>query len=168
MPLDALATMITLFTRGCEPSEEDLRWIDQQMILPASPLAAIEGRSGPQAVRLPSDQLRRVGQLIAERVSGQLELTIWAMTLQPWYAHLVIAGSFRRSAELVACVAQATHEVLGGPRNVWVPQGMVRYCFDSESVRRWIAYVESHNRALGWPAQPWPRIAPPALLPEDP
>ncbi len=166
MPLDALATMITLFTRGCQPSEEDLRWIDEQMILPASPPGTSTTGTDRPGFRLPSDQLRRIGRVFAERLSQEQGLEIWAMTLQPWYAHLVIAGSLAEGSALITAANAVTGELLEGPGNYWSGQCIVRYCFDTESVRGWMAYVQWHNEAMGWSAQPWPHITPPNFLPD--
>jgi len=160
--------MITLFTRGCQPSAEDLRWIDEQMILPATPVTTNRPCKGEVLVRLPTEKLHRIGTVLVDKVQQQLGLSIWAITLQRWYAHLLLAGSLGQGRALVECASQAVCEVLGGPKSAWSPQYVVRYCFDSESVHSWASYIRLHNEAMGWPANPYPGIHPIELPPQQP
>ena len=46
-------------------------------------------------------------------------------------------------------------------RPLWSDDYDKRFCFDAQSVRSRIAYVERHNLAIGLPAKPWPEIEEP-------
>jgi hypothetical protein len=157
---DALAVMISLTTYGTSLREEERRWVDQDIIMPAQPIRQQTDRQGAEypPLTLPRDQLRYVGTLIGTSLREQFGLRIWAMTVQMWYAHLVVAATAELVSRVVECAEQAAREGLQWDRPIWGDQYDIRFCFEEDSVRERIAYVERNNIAAGLPAKPWPFI----------
>jgi hypothetical protein len=157
---DVLAMMITLTTYGASLTEEERRWVDQEIILPAEPVrqGADPAETEHAPLVLAHDQLHHVGALIGSALGDRLRLRIWALTVQKWYAHTVIAASAQPVSRIVRSIENAVREGLELKRPVWGQGYDKRLCFDEDSVRQWIAYVQRNNLAAGRPANPWPFI----------
>lgn len=160
---DALGMMLTLTTHGTSLSEEERACVEHDVILPAEPIREEDAPQGDTSspVLLPRGELRYVGRLVGEALQGQLGLRIWALAVQVWYAHLVVAATKQRIDQIVQCADDAARAGLDWKRPIWEPECDRRLCFDTETVLRWIAYVERHNTASDLPPKPWPFIETP-------
>ncbi len=162
---DALAIMISMTTHGTSLDDEERRWVDQDVIMPAEPVRhppnGQGGNTGPLAFS--RDQLKQVGSLIGAALRDELGLRIWALTVQSWYAHLVVGATREPTARIVRCAEDAVRRGLGWKRPIWGDGYVKRFCVDEESVRQRIAYVERNNIAVDWPAKPWPFIETPGF-----
>jgi hypothetical protein len=87
-----------------------------------------------------------------------LDLTILALTVQTWHVHLVIGATPKTLPDVVKCAKDAARWHLRLDQPLWTVKYDKRFCFDDESVRTRIEYVEKHNLRLGWPARPWPFV----------
>jgi hypothetical protein len=162
---DTLAIMITMTTYGTGLRDEERQWIDEDIILPAEPIRQQSGRQSMKYAPLTfsRDQLQYVGSLIGTSLREQLGLRIWALTVQMWYVHLVVAATREPVARIVACTEDAARGGLDRNRPIWGDGYEKRFCFDENSVRQRVAYVQRNNIAAGLPPAPWPFIEPPDI-----
>ena len=161
---DALAIMMTITTHGTWLPEEERQYVEQDVILPSEPIGEVtdgQPNERPSAFVFSRDQLQYVGKLIGTSLQEQLGLRIWALAVQTWYAHLVVAATREPIDRIVQCAGQAVEEGLELRRPVWGDGYLKRFCFDEETVGRWIRYVERHNIAVELPPRPWPFIETP-------
>lgn len=162
---DALAMMITMTTYGTPLQKAERRWVEEDLIMPAQPirqLAEQQGRKYPPLC-LPRNQLQHLGTLVGTALREQFDLRIWAMTVQTWYVHAVIGATREPAAQIVQCSDDVIRRALQLKRPIWEAGYDKRFCFDADTVRERIAYVERHNVAVGWPARPWPFIEAPGV-----
>jgi len=162
---DALALMLTMTTHGTSLCEEEHACVEHDVILPAEPIL---GQAGPQDTRSPAllfarNELMYVGKLIGTGLREKLGLPIWALAVQVWYVHLVAGATTEPVGRIVECAEAAVQEGLQWKRPIWGDGYDKRFCFDEETARGWIAYVERHNIAVGLPPKPWPFIETPAF-----
>ena len=157
---DALAIMLTMTTDGTWLPEEERQCVEQDVILPAEPMREGAGQqaTGESALLFSRDQLQYVGKLIGTSLQEQLGLRIWALAVQTWYAHLVVAATREPIDRIVQCADQSVRKGLELRRPVWGDGYLKRFCFDDETARRWMTYVERHNIAVELPPRPWPFI----------
>ncbi len=162
---DALAIMLTMTTRGTWLPEEERQCVEQDVILPAEPIREGTDPQGPESSTLlfSRDQLQYAGKLIGTSLQGQLGLRIWALAVQTWYVHLLVAATREPIDRIVRCADQSVGEGLKLKRPIWGDGYLKRFCFDGETVARWITYVERHNIAIELPPKPWPFIETPDL-----
>ncbi|MHC4406617.1 MAG: hypothetical protein ACYTG0_43895 [Planctomycetota bacterium] len=160
---DAVAVMITLTTYGTWLRREEHQWVDEDIILPAEPIRRAAERHNAQHPTLlfSRDQIPFVGTQIGNSLRGQMGLRIWALTVQTWYAHLVVARSTDSVRQILLCAERAVREGLGLKRPVWGGKYDKRFCFDDKTLRHWIDYVERNNVLAGMPERPWPFLESP-------
>ncbi|GEM_PF-709428 len=158
--------MLTLITHGHLLDEESLEWIDRELILPAVPPVRSFGRAA-RAEAAPSetadsplifasDQLHRIGALVGAGWVRELGLRVRALTVQPWYLHVVCLAVEYSIDQLRRHSEGVIQKALNWRRPVWSEHYAKRYLFEVTEVERWAAYVEWHNLASGWDARPWP------------
>jgi hypothetical protein len=162
---DALAIMLSVTTHGTSLSDEERQCVEHDVILPARPVRETvhPGRAGPPALLFSHGELHFVGKLIGTALREKLGLHLWALAVQVWYAHLVVATTAEPVDRIVRCAEDAVREGLGLKRPIWEPGYDKRFCFDEETAAQWIAYVERHNRAIGLPPKPWSFIETPSI-----
>jgi len=155
---DALAVMLTMTTHGTSLSREERRCVEHDVILPAEPLhlETAPPESGAPTLRFSRDETQFVGKLVGAALNEQFHLRIWALTVQIWYAHLVVEATREPISQIVQCAEEAVQAGLERRRSIWAGGYDKRYSFDDETTRQWIAYVERHNVAVGLPPRPWP------------
>lgn len=160
---DALAVMLTITTHGTSLSGEERRCVEQDVILPAEPLhvETAPAETGAPTLRFSRDETLFVGKLVGTALNEQLHLRVWALTVQIWYAHLVVEAAEEPVSQIVQCAEEAVQVGLERRRPIWAGGYDKRYSFDDEATRQWIAYVERHNVAVGLPPRPWPFIEAP-------
>ena len=136
----------------------DLRgWVDEGRVLPPDPVleSAERARMKHSAFTFDPDQLFSVGQAIGESLTSRLKLTILALTVQTWHVHVVIGATSKPLPDVVKCAKDAARWHLRFNRPLWTVKYDKRFCFDDESTRTRVEYVERHNLRLGWAARPW-------------
>ena len=160
---DALAIMITMTTDGTWLPEEERQCVEQGVILPAEPIWDETDRDPTDASPLlfTREQSLYVGKLIGTSLREQLGVRCWALAVQTWYAHLVIAATGEPIDRMVHCTDQAVRAGLELRRPIWGDGYLHRFSFDAETVAGWITYVERHNIAVELPPRPWPFLETP-------
>ncbi|MCS7239338.1 MAG: hypothetical protein NZ899_13885 [Thermoguttaceae bacterium] len=161
---DALATMLTLVTRGNQLTENDLDWVDQQMILPAVPAvlpdAPAEDITGDTLI-FANEHLHRIGAIIGAALVRQAQVNILALTVQPWYVHMVYQPASTPPDRIRMVAEDALRRLFQSALPIWAPDYAKRFLFEEEEVASWVDYIERHNQAAGWEPRPWPFIARP-------
>ncbi len=154
---DTLAIMITMTTYGTWLRGDARGWVDDGVIYPPNPELedADRVRLKHPVFRLPTDQLMNVGQWIGQSLIQRLEQQILAMTVQTWHVHFVIKATSVPVGRVIKCAKDAVRWGLQPNQPIWTEGYDKQYCFDEESVRRRIRYVERHNEEHGLPARPW-------------
>jgi len=96
-----------------------------------------------------------VGSLIGESVRQRLGLRIFAMSVQSWHVHIVIATTDHPVPKVIKCAKDAVRWGLRPGRPIWADKYDKRFCLDEASAHARIEYVQRHNTAIGLPAKPW-------------
>lgn len=87
-------------------------------------------------------------------------LRIYAMTVQVWHVHFVIAPTHHDVGDVAKCAKEAARYHLRPGRPIWTDGYDKRFCFEPGITRTRIAYVERHNTERNRPARPWPWLTP--------
>ena len=164
---DALAIMLTMTTHGTSLSPEERECVEHDVILPAEPIRETVDppNRNSSALLFSRDELHFVGKLIGNSLKEQLELRIWGLAVQAWYAHLVVGATREPVDRILKCAEDAIREGLSLKRPIWGDECGRRLAFDEDTVRGWIAYVERHNIAVDLPPKPWTFIEAPPFGP---
>ncbi len=160
---DVLAIMLTMTTHGTSLPGEERQCVEHDVILPAEPIREplASESEGLAPLLFARSQLHFVGKLIGTALEEKLGLHVWALAVQVWYAHLVVAATWEPMERIVGCADDAVREGLELKRPIWGDGYDQRFCFEEETARQWIAYVERHNAAIGLAPKPWSFIEPP-------
>jgi len=154
--------MVTMTTYGTWLRGDARGWVNDGRIYPADPCleSADRARMRHYPLVFPAIQLLSIGTAIGESLQTRLDQRILAMTIQTWHVHFVVSDSDRTIAEVVKCAKDAVRYYLRIGRPIWTDSYDKRYCFDAQSLRSRIEYVERHNVERGLPARPWPFVMP--------
>ncbi len=157
---DALAMMLTVTTHGTSLPEEERSCVEHDVILPAEPIREVGDRAAavPGPLVFDRDELHFVGKLMGTALCDALGLHLWALAVQVWYAHVVVASTRVPADRIVEVADGAIREGTGRRRPIWGEGYDKRFCFDEPTAAQWIAYVERHNVAIGLGPRPWPFV----------
>ena len=160
---DALAIMLTMTTHGTSLSGEERQCVEHDVILPAEPIREpiAPQSTSPAPLLFARSQLHFVGKLIGTALEEKLGLHVWALAVQVWYAHLVVAATGEPVDRIVRCAEDAVREGVELKRPIWGDGYDKRFCFEEETAAQWIGYVERHNAAIGLAPRPWSFIETP-------
>ena len=152
-----LATMLTVTTYGTWLRGDMRGWVEDGIVWPPDPiLEATETRRMKHSrFVFERDDLLRIGQCIGDSLRERLNQRIHALSVQCWHVHVVIDATPVSIPNVVKCLKDAVRWGLRPERPIWTDGYDKRFCFDDQSVRQRIEYVERHNLEIGWPAQPW-------------
>ena len=156
-----LATLLTMTNYGTWLRGDRRGWVDNGEIFPADPIleSADRARMKHDTFLFPCDQLLEVANYIGTSLTDRLQLPIYALTVGTWHAHIVIGQSQHPIGDVVRTAKDAARYGLAiFNRPLWTDGYDKRFCFDQQSVRNRIAYVERHNLRHRWPPKPWPFI----------
>jgi len=106
-------------------------------------------------------EFQRIGQAIGDSLISRLKLSIYALTVREWHVHCVIGATEHPIGSVVKCLKDSVRWELRPGQPIWTDGFDKRYCFDDESVRRRVRYVEQHNLEVGVPAHLWSFIVKP-------
>lgn len=157
MPGNTLATMITMTTYGTWLRGDQRGWVDDGVIFPADPVleSADRARMKHTPYTFSPLQLYNVGRFIGESLVSRMHAVILALTQQTWHTHFVIGVTPCDVSEIVKCAKDAVRWGLKPGRPVFADGYDKRFCFDADSVRKRVGYVEKHNPRVGLPPRPW-------------
>jgi len=159
MPI--LATMFTITTYGTWLRGDVRGWVDDGIVFP--PDAVLEARDQVRLNEQPfyfgqSDRVA-VGEAIGRALIDRMNVRVLALCVQSWHSHFVISDTDRDLADVVKCAKDAARWKLRNDRRIWGTGYDKRFCFDEQSARARIAYVEKHNVRDGLAARPWDFIS---------
>ena len=167
---DTLAILFTFTTYGTWLRGDERGWIEDGRLMPPDPVLERDDRDrmkGELFLFCKAD-LHCVGAAIGESLIERKDALIYALTVQTWHIHFVIASARHPVADIAKCAKDAVRWRLRPERRIWTKHYDKRFCFDNATVRDRIAYVERHNERIGWPAKPWPFIKTFTPLEQDP
>ncbi|MBX7105561.1 MAG: hypothetical protein K1X57_15870 [Gemmataceae bacterium] len=156
--MSLLGTMFTTTTYGTWLRGDRRGWIDDGRLMPPNPALedADRARLKHPMYLFPPDELLQVGTMIGNSITSRLGLPIYALTVQTWHIHLLTGPGPHTPADIMKCAEEAVRYGLKPGRPIWTADYDKRYCFDETALHNRINYIERHNLAAGWPAQPWP------------
>jgi len=163
---NTLAILLTATTYGTWLRGDARGWVDDGMVFPPDPVleAADRLRMKYPVYLLPAGAWRQVGDWIGAALRQRSQVSIHALFVGTWHAHVVVGANRFSPSALVKCMKDAVRWGLRPGRPIWADGYDKRYCYEEKSVRARIEYVERHNLAVGRPAKPWPFIEPPRFI----
>jgi hypothetical protein len=146
------AIMFTMTTYGTWLRGDRRGWVDDGIILPPDPeLESADLRRLKHPVyQFPEPRLQAIGTMLGESL-----ITLLALSVETWHVHFVVGANTHDVAALAKCAKDAVRWGLRLDRPLWTDGYDKRFCFDDESTRNRVRYVERHNTAAGLPARPW-------------
>jgi hypothetical protein len=159
-----LGIMVTMTTYGTWLRGDERGWIDEGRLMPPDPVLedADRERLAHPVFLIPKEDLYDAGECLGRELIARMDLRIWALTMQTWHTHFVIAPTAHPLPDIVKLAKAAVRLGLNIKRPMWTDKYDRRFCFDEAAVWARIRYVERHNLAQGLPAQPWPFLTYPA------
>ena len=160
---ETLGTMLTMTTYGTWMRGDMRGWIDAGRLMPPDPAIerADQSRMDHPMFLFDSGRLLEIGEAIGQSLQSRTPVRIYAMTIQPQHMHVVIGPTPDSLGRIVKCVKDAARWYLRAGRPIWGEGYDKQFCFDENSLRARIEYVERHNAEMGWSRRPWKFIAPP-------
>lgn len=154
---DTIAIMFTFTTYGTWLRGDERGWTDEGRLMPPNPrLERFETRRlKHDPFTFPDDRLLDIGRLIGESLIMRKSVSLFALTVQTWHVHFVIAATRHPVPQIAKCAKDAVRWGLRLKRPIWTEDYDKRFCFDDAAVRSRIDYVERHNIERGWPRKPW-------------
>lgn len=155
--MPCLATMLTISTYGTWLRGDARGWIDDGIVFPPDPQLQMKDRKRLKhpPFYFARDIRHRIGHAMGVSLSTRLDLSILAMCVQSWHAHIVVGQNFHPIPDIVKCAKDAVRWELRLGRPIWATDYDKRYCWDERSVFARINYVERHNIEDGLARRPW-------------
>ncbi|MBI2823361.1 MAG: hypothetical protein HYX69_01575 [Planctomycetia bacterium] len=157
-----IAIMVTMTTYGTWLRGDARGWVDRGVVMPADP--GLEHWDARRLKHTPfvfgGDQCHAVGDMIGTALVERLRQRMLALAVRSWHVHFVVGSSSAPIVRVVKCAKDAVRWGLRPGRPIWTDGYDKRYCFDEESTRRRVEYVERHNVERGCAARPWAFIEP--------
>jgi hypothetical protein len=155
--MNTLAIMFTFTTYGTWVRGDMRGWVDDGITMPPDPVLEANDRERMkhEPYLFAYDQLFDIGRMIGRSLRERLEVRIFALTVQRWHAHLVIAATTVPVPDVVRCAKEAARYGLRPGRPIWTDGYDKRFCYDERTLVSRIRYVERHNIERGLPARPW-------------
>jgi hypothetical protein len=152
-----LGTMYTMTTYGTWLRGDFRGWVEDGRIMPPDPDLESDdaARMKYEVILFDRNDLHRIGTMIGTNLRSRLQQRIYALAVQTWHVHFVVAASSHGPPEVVKCAKEAVRYGLKAGRPIWAAKYDKRYCFDDESLLSRIQYVERHNTEMGLPPRPW-------------
>jgi hypothetical protein len=152
-----LGTMVTMTTYGTWLRGDQRGWVDDGVILPASPV--LEANDLERLAHPPFffdvARLFEVGDFIGRSLVDRAQQRVYALAVQTWHVHFLVGPTSMAIADVVKCAKDAARYGLRPGRPIWTEGYDKRFCTEESSLQHRIAYVERHNTELGFPPRPW-------------
>ena len=137
-------------------------WVDAGRLMPPDPALreSDQRRMTHPAYFFDGGRLLEIGEAIGRSLLNRKPVRIYAMTVRTWHVHVVVGDTSAHLSGIVKCIKDAVRWYLRAGRPIWGAGYDKRFCFDENSLRARIEYVERHNAEMGWPRRPWEFITP--------
>jgi hypothetical protein len=154
---NTLATMITITTYGTWLRGDQRGWVDDGVTFPADPErhSADTRRMKYPPFQFTFAECLCAGEQLGRALIDRRQQHLLALTVQPWHVHFIVGATTVPINEIVKCAKDAVRYGMRTGRPIWTAGFDKRFCFDAQSLRHRVAYVERHNVACGWPPRPW-------------
>lgn len=152
-----LATMLTMTTYGTWLRGDARGWVDDGVVKPPClPLQESDRKKLKHPpFFFPEQESLNVGRFIGESLTLRLNQHILGLTVQARHVHLIVGTTQKPLRNIVKCTKDAVRWGLRLNRPIWTEGYDKRFCFDEQSVRQRMEYVERHNLDSGLSARPW-------------
>ncbi len=149
--------MYTITTYGVWLQGDSRGWVKNGIVFPVNPPLQARNRAIMKHPPFYFDKQIRpeVGSAMCEALTSRLGIVVLAMCVQAWHSHFVTAATRDGVEEVVKCAKDAVRWKLLLDRPIWGDGYDKRFCFDNDSVRTRIRYVERHNERDGLPQKHW-------------
>jgi hypothetical protein len=157
-----LATMLTFTTYGAWLRGDSRGWVADGIVYPADPTleAADTRRMKHLPFQFARNDLLRIGHAIGTALVQRKQQRVVALTVRTWHVHCIVGATTVPIEDIVKCAKDAARYAVRAGRPIWAAGFDKRFCFDAESVRGRVNYVERHNIEQGWLPRPWEFIEP--------
>lgn len=151
------AILFTMTTYGTWLRGDRRGWVDDGVIFPADQEleAADRNRLKHSVYTFPKDRLLDIGAMIGESLIARKQASILALHIGCWHTHFVLGATKHDLGDIAKCAKDAARWGLRIDRPIWTDGYDKRFCFDDQSTRNRVRYVERHNIEAGLPARPW-------------
>lgn len=83
--------------------------------------------------------------MIGESLTSRKHATILALHVGSWHVHFVVGATNHDLGDIAKCAKDAVRWGLRINRPIWTDGYDKRFCFDDQSTRSRVRYVERHN-----------------------
>jgi hypothetical protein len=151
------AILFTMTTYGTWLRGDRRGWVEDGVIFPPNPELEIADRNRLKypVYKFPEKRLLEIGEMIGGSLISRRKLQILALHVGTWHTHFVIGATTHSLGDISKCAKDAVRWGLRIDRPIWTDGYDKQFCFDEQSLRHRVRYVERHNIAAGWPARPW-------------
>jgi hypothetical protein len=151
------AILFTMTTYGTWLRGDRRGWVEDGVIFPPNPELEIADRYRLKhpVYKFPENRLLEIGTMIGESLINRKQVSILALHVGTWHTHFLIGATTHELGNIAKCAKDAVRWGLRVDRPIWTDGYDKRFCFDEQSVRNRVKYVERHNTAAGLPARPW-------------
>lgn len=151
------AILFTMTTYGTWLRGDRRGWVEDGIIYPADPdlESADRNRLKHPVYQFPENRLLEIGEMIGESLISRKQLQILALHVGTWHTHFVVGATTHNLGDISKCAKDAVRWGLRIDRPIWTDGYDKRFCFDEQSTRNRVSYVERHNIEAGLPARPW-------------
>jgi hypothetical protein len=151
------AVLFTMTTYGTWLRGDRRGWVDDGIVFPADPEleSADRDRLKYPVCTFPKNRLLDIGTMIGESLNARKQAAILALHVGTWHVHFVLGSTTHDMGDIAKCAKDAVRWGLRIDRPIWTDGYDKRFCFDDQSTRNRVRYVERHNVEMGLPARPW-------------
>lgn len=141
------AALLTMTTYGTWLRGDRRGWVDDGVIFP--PDLELEAadlhRLKHPVFTFPQNRLFDIGTIIGESLTSRKHATILALHVGSWHVHFVVGATNHGLGDIAKCAKDAVRWGLRINRPIWTDGYDKRFCFDDQSTRNRVRYVERHN-----------------------
>jgi hypothetical protein len=151
------AILFTMTTYGTWLRGDRRGWVDDGIIYPPDPELEVadHNRLKHPVYKFPENRLLEIGEMMGQSLIARKHVSILALHVGTWHTHFVIGVTSHALGEIAKCAKDAVRWGLRIDRPIWTDGYDKRFCFDEQSVRNRVRYVERHNIASNLPARRW-------------
>ena len=156
-----LGIMLSWTTYGMWLRGDARGWVDKGVVYPPDAALREEDRARLRydPFTFPREQRSRAGELAGAGASS-VGAVVHALHVGRWHVHILIGYVPVPLPRIAKALKDQMRRGLGYRRPIWAQGYDHRFCFDSQSLRNRIDYIQRHNLQDGLPRDPWRFIVP--------